>query len=139
MADQGQEVPKSEVEPQPKLNVVYVEDEAALAELFEFSLNRGNHKVTIFDNPDAFYDAQSKWKESDKPDIVVSDLNISRDDSNDGFDILKAVKAEYPEIPTVLLTARTRIEKSDHPEIDLIITKPYLPSKLQQQLVELVK
>jgi len=83
--------------------VLFIEDEAALAEIVSESLaDKGfqvNHAKTLA--------AASRYYHQSKPDIIVADVMLP---DGDGFDFAKQIRKADLETPIIFLTSRSRPE-----------------------------
>lgn len=142
MADVGSEIAiPLESEVKSKLNIIYIDDEPEMAMLFKISMkSAGGHIVTVFNSQADFDNFWKDIKPDEMPDIVVSDMNLTRrTDNREGLIILTSVKNKDPKVKTVILSANAYLLKDlDLPDVDLKISKPYSPSDLGKKLLELV-
>lgn len=86
-------------------NILVVEDDTALSEALQDTLELAGYKVTTAENGKAALACLSQADIS----LVVSDINMPE---MDGEELLKQVKENYPNIPTMLMTAYGTIEQA---------------------------
>jgi len=101
--------------------ILIIEDEHDMVEGLKFNLEARDYSVI------AAYDGESGYKMalSEKPDLVILDLMLPK---LNGYEVCKILKKEIPELPIIMLTA-----KSQEAEIvtglelgaDDYITKPF--------------
>jgi two-component system phosphate regulon response regulator PhoB len=108
--------------------IAIVEDEAELASLIEYNLNRGGYQTRIFSGADGTFGDLEGWQ----PDLIVLDVMLP---GQDGFDLCRRIRqgGKLVRTPVVFLTARS--EEADRVlglEIggDDYITKPFSPREL---------
>ena len=88
-----------------KLNVLVVEDDDALRDALQITLEAAGHDVCSVDGGPAALDAlQSKTF-----NMVVSDLRMS---PMDGLTLLDRIRARYPGLPVLLMTAFGDVDKA---------------------------
>lgn len=113
--------------------ILVVDDEPFIVEFIMINLVKaGFLVVTASDGEEAWEKVQKE-----KPDLIVSDVNMPR---LDGFGLLKRLKAQMStrRIPVVMLTARTQdqdVFQGWKIGADEYITKPFNP----QQLIFIIK
>lgn len=81
-------------------SILVVEDDETLAMGLTNALEHERFTVTHCDSGEAALEAV----EDDVPDVLVLDVMLP---GMDGLSVLKRVKAEHPELPVILLTARS--------------------------------
>ena len=81
-------------------SILVVEDDETLAMGLTSALEHERFTVTHCDSGEAALDAI----EDDVPDVLVLDVMLP---GMDGLSVLKRVKADHPELPIILLTARS--------------------------------
>ena len=105
--------------------ILVVEDEPKIVKLAQDYLEKGNFRViTAYDGTTGLAMARSE-----KPDLVVLDLNLP---GMDGLDVCRAIRRES-DVPIIMLTAR--VEEADRLiglelGADDYITKPFSPREL---------
>jgi two-component system alkaline phosphatase synthesis response regulator PhoP len=81
-------------------SILVVEDDETLAMGLTSALEHERFTVTHCDSGEAALDAI----EDDVPDVLVLDVMLP---GMDGLSVLKSVKSDHPELPIILLTARS--------------------------------
>lgn len=82
-------------------------------------------------------EALDKLRQS-RYDMVFTDLRMP---NMDGFDLLKAIKTEHPEVPVVVVTGYTVAEAQDEvlsAKADGFLTKPFKVNEIQSLLTKLL-
>ncbi len=106
--------------------VLAVDDDPLTCRLIEFLLRSNGYTVLTTGDPVAAI-AQI---ERQLPDLVLLDVQLPR---RDGFSIMRQLKAEYAQLPVIMLTARAempdRIAGLDAGADDYV-TKPFEPAEL---------
>lgn len=108
--------------------ILVVEDEAPLAEVLEYNLEREGFEVSIVGRGDEVLDAVR----GDRPDLIVLDLMLP---GLDGLDVMRALKRDeaLATIPVVMLTAKgEEIDRIVGLELgaDDYIAKPFSPREV---------
>ncbi|HIE05721.1 MAG TPA: sigma-54-dependent Fis family transcriptional regulator [bacterium (Candidatus Stahlbacteria)] len=85
------------------MRILIVEDEKRFAELLGDELQGLGHKVKIANNGQKAL----KFFEEHDFDIVVTDIRMS---PIDGVELLRAIKADYPETEVIMMTAYATVE-----------------------------
>jgi len=86
-----------------QIRVLHVDDEPDLADLTATFLERENERFTV--ETATSVDEGLELVEEPRPDCVVSDYSIPE---TDGLEFLQVLREEYPELPFILYTAKTR-------------------------------
>lgn len=86
------------IENRQDISVLVVDDEEVIRKLLERSMRSEGYDVRLAS------DGEMAWKliQERNPDIVISDMKMPR---MDGFGLLKKVKAEYPSVGFIVMTA----------------------------------
>lgn len=80
------------------MTILVVDDEAMMRELLDKILRRDGYQVlAAADGAEAL-----EIMHQEKVNLVISDIKMPR---VDGFGLLKAVKAEFPKVPVIMMTA----------------------------------
>lgn len=103
--------------------IFYVEDDANIRELVEYTLASSGFTVLGFETAEDFFE---KLK-TDKPDLILLDIMLP---DKDGMSILKEIRSSktLPHIPVIMLTAKSsRLDKIKGLDdgADDYITKPF--------------
>ncbi len=105
-----------------KMKVGIVEDEMIIAETIALALKKLGYLPT---QPAFSYESAISMLESEKPDIVLLDINLN--DELDGVDLAHYINANYS-LPIIFLTAnsdRNTIERSKQTRPNAFIVKPF--------------
>ncbi len=104
------------------MKVGIVEDEMIIAETIALALKKLGYLPT---QPAFSYESAISMLESEKPDIVLLDINLN--DELDGVDLAHYINANYS-LPIIFLTAnsdRNTIERSKQTRPNAFIVKPF--------------
>jgi two-component system alkaline phosphatase synthesis response regulator PhoP len=87
-----------------KQTIFVVEDDAALQELYTYSLE-SEFDCRCFDDGESFFETLAKLSKTNNPDLIILDIMLPGDD---GFAILSRLKAEKTtaHIPVVIASAK---------------------------------
>lgn len=111
-----------------KFKVLVVDDEVYIVELLKANLEKAGYEVfTAHDGEEGMAQVLKE-----KPDLIVSDVNMP---NVDGFEFLKRLKANMSTryTPVVMLTARSSDEdvfKGWNLKADQYLTKPFQPTQV---------
>src|SRR5690606_28509251 len=112
--------------------ILYVEDEREIGQWLKTDLERRGHHVTWVERGE---EALEQLKDAD---VVVLDVMLP---GLDGFTVGQRRKRQRPDVPILLLTARTALE--DKLEglsfADDYLTKPYHPDELAARIEVLLR
>jgi DNA-binding response OmpR family regulator len=86
------------------MRILVIEDERTLAGFIEQSLQAEGHAVTVA------YDAESGEAAARTGDYALVLLDLMLPGKN-GLDVLSAIRAQLPELPVIVLTARAAVEQ----------------------------
>ncbi|HWC96072.1 MAG TPA: response regulator transcription factor [Candidatus Sulfopaludibacter sp.] len=108
--------------------IAIVEDEAELASLIDYNLNRQGYQVQIFGGGRGTLKALEQWK----PDLILLDVMLPE---SDGFELCRLIRQSQAmgRIPVLFLTARSdEVDRVLGLEIggDDYMTKPFSPREL---------
>ena len=108
--------------------IAVVEDEAELASLIEYNLNRGGFQARIFNGAESTFSELEGWQ----PDLIVLDVMLP---AQDGFELCRRIRqgGKLARTPVIFLTARSdEVDRVLGLEIggDDYITKPFSPREL---------
>ncbi len=116
--------------------LLLVDDEIAVLKLLEFILKK-DYDLMIHNNG---LEAISWMDSGHMPDLIISDLEMPY---VDGLDFVRSLKTSgyYREIPIILLSAA--YSSDDLAEqlpynFDLLVSKPFNPSKLKESIQSLL-
>jgi len=112
--------------------VVIVEDEAELASLLEYNLNRQGLLTRVISGSKGAVEQMESWK----PDLIILDVMLP---DGDGFDLCRRLRknASLARIPVLFLTARSdEVDRVLGLEIggDDYVTKPFSPRELMARV-----
>ena len=114
--------------------VLVVEDDANLREALTDTLMLAGSEVLQADSGEAALQLLAEHY----VDMIVSDVNMG---GMDGFELLKAVTRQYPQLPLLLITAYGSIEKSveamRNGAVDYLV-KPFKPQLLVETVARFV-
>jgi CheY-like chemotaxis protein len=126
-------------QPKRSLRILCVDDEELVRQLLQDCLTQFNHMVaTVADGEEALKQLRSA-RESRQPfHIVVTDLGMP---NMDGHQLARAIRAETPKMPIVMMTGWGSMMKEDGetaPDVDALIGKPPQLQELNSLLLRLV-
>ena len=78
-------------------HILVVDDEATIRDLLELFLSRSGYRVTAVSSAPEAEEAAAK----DRPDLVITDLQL---EDSDGLEMVDRLKALLPDTPMMLLT-----------------------------------
>jgi len=112
--------------------VAIVEDEAELASLLEYNLNRQGLLTRVISGSKGAVEQMESWK----PDLIILDVMLP---DGDGFDLCRRLRknAALARIPVLFLTARSdEVDRVLGLEIggDDYVTKPFSPRELMARV-----
>jgi DNA-binding response OmpR family regulator len=112
--------------------IAIAEDEAELASLIEYNLNRGSFLTRIFPGGEDTLEQLRDWR----PDLIVLDVVLP---GQDGFDLCRRIRQTeaISSRPVVFLTARSdEVDRVLGPEIggDDYMTRPFSPRELMARI-----
>ncbi|WP_410221979.1 response regulator [Pedobacter sp.] len=119
-----------------KKTILLVDDEVTVLKLLEFILKK-DYNLVVHNNG---LEAISWMDEGNMPDLIISDLLMPY---VDGIDFVRGLKSSgyYRNIPVILLSAAYSLEdlaaKLPY-NFNLLIPKPFNPSKLQEHIKSLL-
>ncbi|MCJ0741614.1 response regulator [Pedobacter montanisoli] len=119
-----------------KKTILLVDDEVTVLKLLEFILKK-DYNLVVHNNG---LEAISWMDEGNMPDLIISDLLMPY---VDGIDFVRGLKSSgyYRNIPVILLSAAYSAEdlaaKLTY-KFNLLIPKPFNPSKLQEHIKSLL-
>ena len=89
----------------PGLTVWVVDDDESVRWVLEQALEQANMLPRCFDSAGAFFGAL----ESDKPDVVVTDIRMP---DMTGLELIEKLHASEPDIPAIVITAHSDLESA---------------------------
>ncbi|MFN0290611.1 response regulator [Pedobacter helvus] len=116
--------------------ILLVDDEITVLKLLEFILKK-DYDLVIHNNG---LEAISWMDEGHLPDLIISDLEMPY---VDGLDFVRSLKTSgyYRDIPIILLSAAYSlddlVQKLPY-NFDLLVPKPFNPSKLKETIKKLL-
>jgi CheY-like chemotaxis protein len=126
---------------QPRL-ILLVDDDRDFLEQNRGVLAAAGYRVSCFSDPQEALQAAGR----EPPDLVISDLMMKALDS--GFSLAREIKARYPGIPVILVTAASSQRGFDFSprgsedlaamNADAFFDKPVAPDKLIAKVRELL-
>ena len=86
---------------QPQARILIIEDERNMVTGLQFNLEARGYKVS------AAYDGEDGYRKAleQHPDLIILDLMLPK---CDGYEVCRRLKKEVPDIPIVMLTARSQ-------------------------------
>ena len=113
------------------IKILVVEDDSNLREALSDTLQLADYSVVAANNAE---DALKKLAEHDDLRMIISDVNMG---AMSGHDLLREVKANYPHIPMMLITAYASISQSvdaiKNGAVDYLV-KPFAPNVLVETM-----
>lgn len=115
-------------------HILLVDDHPKALEIFELRLKSLGHRITIAHNGEVAISIV----ERDRPDLVVLDVTMPE---VNGFQACRAIKRMHPQMPVIILTAKT--EAADRfwafqSGADEFLNKPIDPAFLVQKIQALL-
>ena len=131
------EATDAESESNRTLKVLCIDDEQHVLQLLTACLSPFGHHITTAANGQNGLELFRAAKSENHPfQAVITDLGMPE---LDGRQVAKAIKAESPRTPVIMLTgwgAEIRKENEKVSEVDLVIEKPPSIQRLQQALLQ---
>ena len=118
-----------------KVGILVVEDEASIRKFITINLERNGYAVSEADSGEKALDIIKDGK----PRVVVLDVMLP---GIDGFEVLKAVRQDYPEILIIMLTARGQdVDRIAGLELgaDDYMVKPFNPRELTARIKTILR
>jgi len=86
---------------QPEARILIIEDEKAMVAGLQFNLEARGYRVS------AAYDGEEGCRKAIElhPDLVILDLMLPK---RDGYEVCKRLKKDIPDVPIIMLTARSQ-------------------------------
>ncbi len=122
-------------QPCRSLRILYIDDEPLLRELLRDILELNDHRVTVAaSGKEGLELFRSRQNSSDAYEVVITDFGMPE---MDGRHVARALRAESPGTPIVMLTGWGAMMKEDGqtvPEVDAVLSKPAHMTELNAQL-----
>ncbi len=125
-------------EPCRSLRILCIDDEPQLRQLMHDLLEVYHHKVTVApggrEGVEMF---RSNLRGREPYEIVITDLGMP---DMDGHHVARAIKAESPDTPVIMLTGWGTIMKTEGetaPEVDAVLSKPPRMQELNNLLLQM--
>jgi len=129
--------PEDTVEPSRSLRILYIDDEPKLRELLHDVLELNRHKVTVAASGKEGLELFRANLHGGRPyELVITDFGMPE---MDGRHVARALRAESPQTPIVMLTGWGRMMKADGeivPEVDAVVSKPPHMEELNNLLLQ---
>ena len=129
--------PANTYEPCRSLRILYIDDEPLLRQLLHDVLELHDHKVTVAaSGREGLELFRSNLSGSEPYEIVITDFGMP---GMDGRHVARALRAESPQTPIVMLTGWGRMMKADGeivPEVDAVVSKPPHMEELNNLLLQ---
>jgi len=134
--------PAAETVPPPtqarSLNVLCIDDEARVRQLLNVCLAQFGHQVSMASTGKEGLRLFRAAKQKQQPyEVVITDLGMP---DIDGHQVAKAIKAESPNLPVIMMTGwGTTMREDEKPasEVDALIDKPPHIQRLNHLLLQL--
>lgn len=114
--------------------IYLVEDEISLAHLIETYLKDAGYNTKTFNDG-----LEAKYAIDEKPDLWILDIMLP---GLDGYALIKEIKAAYPQIPVIFMSARNaELDRVIGLEMgsDDYLPKPFLPRELVLRVNRILK
>ena len=90
----------------PHSNEIYViDDDRSIRWVLEKALTKAGMQVTSFSSANGVMEAL----ERNQPEVIVSDVRMP---GMDGFALMEKIKASYPELPVIIMTAHSDLDSA---------------------------
>ena len=122
------------------LRILCIDDEPIIGQILTDYLSSMSHSVTATGGGKDGIDSFRNAAQQNQPfDIVITDLGMP---DMDGYEVARAIKAESPETPVIMMTGWGNI-MTDHgehaPEVDAVIAKPPKVRELNALLLKMTR
>lgn len=92
------------------MNAVWiVDDDRAIRWVFEKTLARENIPCRSFSTAEEAWDA---FLQNEPPQVLISDIRMPGTSTQSGLELLRRVKARYPELPVIIMTAFSDLDSA---------------------------
>jgi signal transduction histidine kinase/CheY-like chemotaxis protein len=124
--------------PTHSIRILCIDDEPGVRELLHDCLVNNHHQVSVAGSGREGVEMFRTGLRSKKPfDVVITDLGMPE---MDGYHVARAIKAESPRTPILMLTGWGTVIKAEGesaPEIDAVLSKPPRMQELNTLLQQL--
>jgi len=131
--------PEPAAQPTRTLRVLCVDDEEMVRQLLLDCLTHFNHQVTAVPDGEEALKSLRLAKQDQAPfQVVITDLGMPK---MDGHQLARAIRAEYPKLPIIMMTGWGAMMKEDGdraPDVDALVGKPPQLQELNSLLLRLV-
>lgn len=110
------------------LKILLVEDEATVRTVLTRMLTALGHSVL---QASSVRDGLARLKAAESVDLVLTDLRMPE---MSGWEVLKAVKAEWPQVRIGVITGTPQALSEQREPLDLVITKPVTFGELRDAI-----
>jgi CheY-like chemotaxis protein len=121
------------------LRILYIDDEPLLRQLVRDILELNDHKVSVAGSgKEGLEQFRSRLHGAEPYEVVITDFGMPE---MDGRHVARALRAEAPETPIVMLTGWGAMMKEDGqtvPEVDAVLGKPPHMTELNNLLSEVM-
>jgi DNA-binding response OmpR family regulator len=119
----------------PEARILIVEDEKAMVAGLQFNLEARGYRTS------AAYDGEQGCRKAIElhPDLIILDLMLPK---RDGYDVCKRLKKDVPDIPIIMLTARSQeadVVLGFELGADDYVTKPFSVLELMARIKTVLK
>jgi len=129
--------PCNTYEPCRPLRILFIDDEPLVRQLMHNVLELHDHKVTVAaSGREGLELFRSNLRGSEPYEVVITDLGMPE---MDGRQVARALRAESPQTPIVMLTGWGRMMQADGetvPEVDALLGKPPRMEELNNLLFQ---
>ena len=118
-----------------KATVFIVDDEPMVGEVVSALLTMEGLNTRLFTSP---LDALEAFEAAEaKPDLLITDFNMQ---PFDGMDLMVRCRQSHPHLRTILYSGNVDMDavQMHNAQVDAILSKPFLPKELIQQVHALV-
>jgi DNA-binding response OmpR family regulator len=113
-------------------NILIIDDKPYVRELLEAELSSEGYLVEMSDDAESI----SQLLTSSKPDLVLLELHIKR---NDRWDVLRDIKEQVPNLPVLIVTAYDGYRKDPRFALaDGCVIKSMYFDELKQRVTEIL-
>jgi len=126
------------LQPGRSMRILCIDDEPNVRELLHDCLENDHHKVSVAPGGREGLEMFRSSLHGDHPfEVVITDLGMP---DMDGFHVARAIKAESPQTPILMLTGWGTMLKAEGeaaPEVDAVLSKPPRMQELNSLLLRL--